>query len=178
MSVLNCNHKDPTSSSLDDTFCLHGCALILLACPGSFCHSLVLTSTAEPSGAITTDLASHFQCRDGRPLLSVRAVPSSAWITSLPPPLPLSSPITPNLPLPPSYKKGKKKKIILGFFFSFLQPFCRELSLRTEIRVGKTRLITTQRWPVVGMQWQPLRSVNSHSISLLKYLLSRPSLSN
>lgn len=71
---------------LDNTFCLRGCVVIPLACPGSFCPSLVLTSTAKPSGTITTDLASHFQRRDGRPLLSVRALPSSAWITSLPPP--------------------------------------------------------------------------------------------
>lgn len=143
---------------MDDTFCLRVCAVILLACPGSFCHSLVLTSTAEPSGTITTDLASHFQRRNGRPLLSVRAVPSSARITSLPPPLPLSSPITLNLPLPPSYKKGKqtskqKEENLPGFFScACCSLFCWELSSRTEIRVGKTRLITTQRWSVVGMQ--------------------------
>lgn len=109
----------------NDTFCLHGCVVILLACPGSFRHSLVLTSTAEPSGTITTDLASHFQRRNDRPLLSVRAVPSSAWITSQSPPLPLSSPITRNLPLPPSYKKRKqtsqkKEENLTGFFFFFV----------------------------------------------------------
>lgn len=124
---------------MDNTFCLRGCVVIPLACPGSFCPSLVLTSTAEPSGTITTDLASHFQRRDGRPLLSVRALPSSAWITSLlllPSP---SSPITLNLPLPPSYKKirenrqaNKKKEeanltvfflcvcLLQHFFFFFL----------------------------------------------------------
>lgn len=53
------------------------CDATLLVCSGSFHHSLVLTSTAEPWGTFTTDLASHFQCCSGRPLLSVSAVPSS-----------------------------------------------------------------------------------------------------
>lgn len=82
------------------------CDAILPACSGSFRHSLALTSTAEPRGTFTTDLASHFQCSNGRPLLSVSTVPSSFQITSPhspPPPLPISL----NLPL---FKKKKEEK--------------------------------------------------------------------
>lgn len=77
-------------------------------CSGWFGGSLALTSTAEPWGTFTTDLASHFQCCSGRPLRSVSAVPSSFHITSLrlthlslcsPPPPPTLAPISPNLPL-------------------------------------------------------------------------------
>lgn len=93
---------------------------------------------------------------------------------------PASLPITRNLPLPPSYKKEKqtckqkKLKISMAYFLVLLcSLFCWELGSSKEIKVGKTRLITTQWWPVVGMQQQPLCSVHPHSISSLKYLLSR-----
>lgn len=53
------------------------CDAVLPSGSRTFHHSLVLTSTAEPRGTFTTDLASHFQCSNGRPLLSVSTAPSS-----------------------------------------------------------------------------------------------------
>lgn len=66
-------------------------------CSGWFGGSLALTSTAEPWGTFTTDLASHFQCCSGRPLRSVSAVPSSFHITSL-----RTHPLSPLLSRPPA----------------------------------------------------------------------------
>jgi len=64
------------------------CDAILPGSSRSFHHSLVLTSTVEPRGNFTTDLASHSQGSNGRPLLSVK---HSALVfqdhISYPPPL-------------------------------------------------------------------------------------------
>lgn len=72
---------------------------------------------------------------------------------------------------------NKKIENLTGFFScAFCSLFCWELGseiMGKEIKVGKTRHITTQWWPVVGMQQQPLQSVHPHLISSLKYLLSR-----
>lgn len=89
-------------------------------CSGWFGGSLALTSTAEPWGTFTTDLASHFQCCSGRPLRSVSAVPSSFHITSPRTHLSLSLLPSPALPCSPYLsqsafvskggEQGKKKK--------------------------------------------------------------------
>lgn len=129
------------------------CDAILPACSGSFRHSLALTSTAEPRGTFTTDLASHFQCSNGRPLLSVSTVPSSFQITSPhspPPPLPISL----NLPL---FKKKKRRENpnpgqISSIFFGccvYISVSAPRAKATQKKREGNSPcLIKIQQWPV------------------------------
>lgn len=138
------------------------CDAILPACSGSFRHSLVLTSTAEPRGTFTTDLASHFQCSDGRPLVSVSTVPSSFQITSpYPPPPPppllfvsLSFLICLNLPMPLTKRKPQTGQIFSILSSCFCLSFCVSLFPLWERNLCKREkkdsqcLITIQQRPV------------------------------
>lgn len=113
---------------------------ILPACSGSFRHSLVLTSTVEPRGTFTTDLASHFQCSNGRPLVSVSTVPSSFQITSLRLLLlSLSSLICPNLPLPLAKRKPQTGQISSIALLSFAACFCPEREIYAKEKKGKKK---------------------------------------
>lgn len=86
--------------------------------------SLVLTSTVKPRGTFTTDLASRSHSSNGRPLLSIKTMPSSFCITvsssSRPPshypyPLYLSSSLYPQ-----KWDTRPVEPLYLGFFCCYM----------------------------------------------------------